>query len=310
MKDILVIGFHTYEKFIARKRVRKIIEKALRNRELQDINIYHVAIGYNNHHYLYKNDTMIKKIKTDDFNSAYIILMNLLAKIQTEFRLITFWGHAWGASVGSPNNSKLVMSVYDFAKPILDNNINSFLLLLEGCDLGNIITLIDCYKFCRYMIGPSNGYGWNTFLNFLHIANFETEKEIVKSMKKVNKQIDPKDLYCLVIYKTKFVDRLIKFLSKVDLSKLDWNDMNNIINIKQENPNSHDFYNIVKNYPKAKKITKILDNIVVFCKCNINIDKFIYTNIYEESIRNTYYKILNKESKEFYISNPINYKIS
>ena len=33
MKDILVIGFHTYEKFIARKRVRKIIENITKTPE-------------------------------------------------------------------------------------------------------------------------------------------------------------------------------------------------------------------------------------------------------------------------------------
>jgi 3-dehydroquinate dehydratase len=88
MNDILIIGFHTYEKFNSKNTLRKLLD----NYDYKNVNIYHIAISYNNYHYLFRNNSMITKLKTKDFNIAYITLVDLLAKYQTQFRFIEYWG--------------------------------------------------------------------------------------------------------------------------------------------------------------------------------------------------------------------------
>ena len=97
--------------------------------------------------------------------------------------------------------------------------------------------------------------------------------------------------------------QLIDYLSYIDLSTLNWDDKYNKENIKNEDYNVYNLFNISSD----PVLYKILKKIVVFYdnKCYVNIDKFIYANIYNESLRNTYYKILNKKSKKFYLSCPI-----
>ena len=301
MKDILVIGFHTHEYFIANKRVRKHINKNLKRNSM--INFYHIAICYNDHHYLYYNNSMIKHIKSDDYNKSYIQLVKLLSEKQTEFKLITFWGHGWGPLFGTPKFPKqLLLSAYDFAFPLLDNKINSHILWLEGCNLGNVITIFDCYKISKYIIGPSNAYGGSTVLSYIQYANFDTDRDMIKSFKTIYNKLDPKHEYCSVIYKTKHIPKLISYFSKVDLASLKWEDRYNKKNISKEDYNVYNVYRLSDD----PKFHKILDRIVAYNenKCFLNIDKFIYAKIYNESLRNTYYKILNKASKEFYTSQP------
>ena len=301
MKDILVIGFHTHEKFMANKRVRKHINRNLKRNSM--INFYHIAICYNDHHYLYYNNSLIKHIKSDDIGKSYIQLVKLLSTIKTEFNMITFWGHGWGPLFGTPKFPKqLILSGYDFAVPLLENKISSHILWLEGCNLGNIITIFDCYKISKYIIGPSNGYGGDTLLSYIQYANFDTDKDMIKSFKVIYKKLDPKDEYCSVIYKTKHIPKLISYFSKVDLASLKWEDRYNKKNISKEDYNVYNVYRLSDD----PKFHKILDRIVAYNenKCFLNIDKFIYAKIYNESLRNTYYKILNKASKEFYTSQP------
>ena len=301
MKDILVIGFHTHEYFIANKRVRKHINKNLKRDNT--INFYHIAICYNDHHYLYYNNTIIKHIKSDDINKAYNQLVKLLSERQTYFRLITYWGHGWGPLFGTPKFPKqLLLSAYDFATPLIETKINSHILWLEGCNLGNIITIFDCYKISKYIIGPSNAYGGGSLLSYIHYANFDTDKELIRSFKKIYKKLDPKHNYCSVIYKTKHIPQLIRYFSTIDLASLKWEDRYNKKNIMKEDYNVYNVYRLSDD----PKFHKILDKIVAYNEnvCSLNIDKFIYAKIYNESLRNTYYKTLNKASKEFYISEP------
>jgi hypothetical protein len=301
MKDILVIGFHTHEYFISNKRVRKHINKNIKRDNT--INFYHIAICYNDHHYLYYNNTIIKHIKSDDINKAYNQLVKLLSERQTYFRLITYWGHGWGPLFGTPKFPKqLLLSAYDFATPLIETKINSHILWLEGCNLGNIITIFDCYKISKYIIGPSNAYGGGSLLSYIHYANFDTDKELIRSFKKIYKKLDPKHNYCSVIYKTKHIPQLIRYFSTIDLASLKWEDRYNKKNIMKEDYNVYNVYRLSDD----PKFHKILDKIVAYNEnvCSLNIDKFIYAKIYNESLRNTYYKTLNKASKEFYISDP------
>jgi hypothetical protein len=236
-----------------------------------------------------------------DKKKSYEHLIYLLSTIQTKFSLITFWGHGGGPIFGSIFNSFL-LSAYDFAKPLLRYKISSFLLWLEGCNLGNIITLLDCYPIAQYMIGTSNSYGSNTVLSHLSLLNLDTKKDLIKSFKKISKLIDPNHHYCLLIYQTKYTPLLIDYLSSIDLSSFVWGEDANQKNIKNQNPN---VYNLPYLSPD-RELHRILKKLVVKNdkKCFLNIDKFIYLNIYKESLKNTYYKILNKDSKKFYISEP------
>jgi hypothetical protein len=294
MNSILIIGLHTAQKYVSKEKVQKLIQNYK--------NIYHIAICYDNNHYLYKNNMLIKHIKTKDNIKAYAYLVKLLSKIRTTFRLITFWGHGWGPIFGSTGYNSPILSAYDFAKPLLRNNVSSTLLWLEGCNLGNIITLLDCYRISKYMIGVPNSYGYNTLL--YHLTYFKYNN--ITFLKKAWKLIDPKATTCYVIYKTKYTYQLIQYLSSIDISTLNWDDKRNKKNIKKGNPNVYNL-EFISSAPILKKIlNKIVPNDN---KCYINIDKYIYSNIYNESLRNTYYKILNKKSKKFYISNPHTYAI-
>ena len=301
MNDILIIGFHTNEKFNSKNTLRKLIDK----HDYLNYNIYHIAITYNNYHYLFKNNVMITKIKTKDYNSAYANLVNLLAKSQTCFRFIEYWGHGWGPIFGTPIKSSITMSCYNFAEPLCKHNIRAYLLLLEGCNLGNIITLLDCYKIASYIVGASNAYGGRTFLTHLAELNFSNEKQIIQTIKSIYKHIDPTNTYCIIIYKTKYVNKLIEYLAKINLANLNWSDKANTLNIKKDNANIYDIYKICSD----TKLDKIMDKIVLlkYKNCNVNIDNHIYTNVYEQSKQNTYYKILSASSKEFYLSNPCTY---
>jgi hypothetical protein len=291
--EILIIGLHTNEKFIAKERVQKLIKNHK--------NIYHIAICYNKHHYLYKNNILIKHIKTKDIIKAYFHIVKLLSKIQTKFNLITFWGHGWGCVFGTISVKSPILSAYDFAKPLIRNKISSIFLWLEGCSLGNIITLLDCYQISKYIVGVPNRHGANTILSHLDFFINYNKKYDMIFFKKIYKLINPGD--CYVIYKTKYTTQLIEYLSCVDLSSLNWDDKYNKENIKKEDHNVYNLFNISSD----PVLYKILKKIVVFYdnKCYVNIDKFIYANIYNESLRNTYYKILNKKSKKFYLSCPI-----
>jgi hypothetical protein len=303
MNDILIIGFHTYEKFNSKNTLRKQID----NYDYTNLNynIYHIAISYNNYHYLFCNKIMITKIKTKDYNQAYANLVELLAGLQTIFRFIDYWGHAWGTIFGTPTTSSITMSCYNFAEPLCKNNIRTYLLLLEGCNLGNIITLLDCYKLASYIIGASNSYGSRTFLKHLPELDFSNEKKIIQTIKTIYKYIDPTNTYSIILYKTQYVNKLIEYLKKINLTNLNWSDKANILNIKKDDANIYDIYKISKDL----KLHKILDKIVVlkYKNCNVNIDKHIYTNVYEQSKQNTYYKILSPSSKKFYLSNPCTY---
>jgi ferredoxin-like protein FixX len=110
-----------------------------------------------------------------------------------------------------------------------------------------------------------------------------------------------------VLYKTKYVNKLIEYLSKINLAALNWSEKANTFNIKKDNANLYNIYKICPN----PKLDKILDKIVIFRykNCNVNIDKHIYTNVYEKSKQNTYYKILSATSKQFYLSNPCTYTL-
>jgi len=291
--NILVIGFHTNEKFMAKKRARKLIEK------YKNVIIFHVALCYNHHHYLFWNNIQIEHLQMSDHKQAYYLLIHLVSTLQKTFRLITFWGHGGGPVFGSKS---LILSAYDFAKPLLNHKISSFLLWLEGCNLGNIITLLDCYKISQYMVGVSNSYGGNTVISHLSHLELDTKKQMIGSFKKICKIMDPLHTYCYFIYKTKHTPLLIDYLSSVELSSLSWEEKN----IKKKELN---VYNLSHISPDPK-LHLILDKLIAFNgkKCFLNIDKFIYSKIYAESLRNTYYKILNKNSKKFYISQPQSYE--
>ena len=191
-KEILIIGLHTNEKFIAKERVQKLIKNHK--------NIYHIAICFNKHHYLYKNNILIKHIKTKNIIKAYAHIVKLLAKMQTNFSLITFWGHGWGAIFGTIREKSPILSAYDFAKPLIHNKISSLFLWLEGCNLGNIITLLDCYQISKYIVGVPNRHGGNTLLSHLDFFINYTKKYDMIFFKKIHKLINPSD--CYVIYKT------------------------------------------------------------------------------------------------------------
>jgi hypothetical protein len=255
MNDILIIGFHTNEKYNSKNALRKLIDK--QDFTNTNYNIYHIAITYNNYHYLFRNKVMITKLKTKDFNFAYNNLVELLAKNQTIFRFIEYWGHGGGPIFGTPITSSIIMSCYHFAEPLIRNKIRAYLLLLEACNLGNIITLLDCYKIASYIIGASNAYGSRTLLTHLAELNFSNEKNIIQTIKNIYKHTDPTNSYCIVLYKTKYVNKLIEYLSKINLANLNWSNKSNTLNIKKDNANIYDIYKICPD----SKLYKILDKI-------------------------------------------------
>ena len=299
---IFIIAFHTLENKSNMTYVRKLIDKV--SKQNNHLDFYHIAINENYSHYLYINNIKILNLKSKNYIECYNILVDEVAKYETAFNIMFFWGHSWGTCLGhisktNPLKNDIFMSCFQFMKPILKNKINTYLLWLESCYSGNIITVFDLYKCCKYLVSPSTYHDTLSIIGTFGTLNKVVKYEqIIDLIELYYEKFKPAKYHKMMIFNCRYVPKLIEYFSKVDLeTDFNWSPEC----LTKGDLNTYDLFCISNN----DKLYKMLKTLIIYGNENcFIIDRKIFEHLQKEGKENTYYKILNKKSKKFYAEAP------
>lgn len=299
---IFIIAFHTLEYKSNMTYVRNLIDRV--SNKNHELDFYHIALNENYSHYLFINNEKILHLKSKNYIECYSIFVDEVAKHEKNFNIILFWGHSWGSCLGhisktNPLKNDIFMSCHQFMKPILKNKIQTYLMWLESCYSGNIITVFDLYKCCKYLVSPSTYHDTPSIIGtFGTLDKIVNNQQIIDLIELYYTKFKPAKYHKMMIFKSKNIPKLIDYFTEVDLeTDFNWGPTC----LTKGDLNTYDLFCLSND----SKFHKILKTVIIYGHENsFIIDKKIFDHLQKEGKENTYYKILNKKSKKFYAEIP------